>query len=152
MNPHSTAAALTPWVPIVFGVVASAHDLRTREIPDWISIALVCWAVLATALGLHDVTWLGMALGFAATFAVGALLFWLAGFGGGDVKLVAALGACYGLGAVLPLLFWIAIMGGVCALVAAARGKRDFAYAPAIVLGTLAFVVWQEVRVDLAAA
>lgn len=152
MNPHATAVAITPWVPVVFGIVASAHDLRTREIPDWIPITLVLWAVLATGLGLNGVTWLGMALGLAATFAVGALLFWLMGFGGGDVKLVAALGACYGLGAVLPLLFWIAIMGGVCALVAAARGKRDFAYAPAIALGTLAFVVWQEVRVGLGSA
>lgn len=82
-----------------------------------------------------------MLLGLVVAMAIGMLLFWRGGFGGGDVKVLAALGAIVGLGSLFSLLFYVAIVGGLFALVAVARGKSDLAYAPAITLGFLAFII-----------
>ena len=64
-----------------------------------------------------------------------AAVFYLGGLGGADVKLVAALGAAVGPVSLLCVLFWTALAGGLLALAAKSRGKRDFAYVPAIAAG-----------------
>ena len=119
-------------VPVVFALV---YDLRMREVPDWISLLIVAWACLATATGLHKVTWLGLAAGAMLGLGLSAAVFYLGGLGGGDVKLLAAIGAAVGPWTLLSILAWMAVAGGVLALVAAARGKREFAYVPAIAVG-----------------
>jgi prepilin peptidase CpaA len=129
-------------VPLVLLAVAAWHDLRTREIPDWISLALAAWALVLAAGGWHSNGWTGLVLGGLLGFVLTAPLFWLGGLGGGDVKLLAALGACLGPGLLLLTLFWMAIAGGVLALVAKCRGKADFAYVPAILAGLALAVLW----------
>lgn len=128
-------------IPFVFLAVASAYDLRKHEIPDWISWLLFGWAVVGTAASLFDVGWLGLVAGLGMGLAFGMVLFWLGGLGGGDVKLIAALGAALGPGGLLQTLFWMAMAGGVMALVALAMGKRYFAYVPAITFGFAAYVL-----------
>jgi prepilin peptidase CpaA len=123
------------WVPLGFVLVAVVHDLRRREVPDWISVLLLVWAVAATTLRLHPVGWLSALGGLALGFALSTVFFALGGLGAGDVKLLTALGAALGHVAVLFTLFWIALAGGLLALVALARGQRDLAYVPAIALG-----------------
>ena len=66
------------------------------------------------------------------------------GFGGGDVKLVIALGAALGPLALLSALFWVALSGGLLALIAVIRGRRDLAYVPAIAMGLLVYFVRLE--------
>jgi Flp pilus assembly protein protease CpaA len=90
---------------------------------------------------MHRVPWLDLALGLSLGFLVGLMLFYVCGFGGGDVKLLAALGAVLGWKAELGVVFWVAILGGVFALVARLRREREYAYVPAIALGLLAFIV-----------
>jgi prepilin peptidase CpaA len=130
--------------PLALLAAAVVYDLKSREIPDWISLALAAWAVLAAALGLHAAGWLGAAAGLALGFALTAPLFYLGGLGGGDVKLIAALGAALGPLALLSVLFWMAVAGGVLALVAKYRGEKDFAYVPAIAAGLLIYCLWPE--------
>jgi prepilin peptidase CpaA len=125
-------------------LVATVQDVRSREIPDWISLLLLAWAVLATALGLHPVGWLSLLGGLAIGFVLSTLFFALGGLGAGDVKLLTALGAALGHAAVLFTLFWIALAGGALALVALGRGKRDLAYGPAIALGLFIATVLRE--------
>jgi Flp pilus assembly protein protease CpaA len=129
------------WVPLGLLAVAAALDVRQREIPDGISIALLVWAVAATALGWSGHGWLVMAFGLVIGLGIGALLFSLGGFGGGDVKVLAGLGATLGARDLFAALFYVALAGGVLAAVALWRGKRDIAYVPAIALGLLAFVI-----------
>ena len=124
--------SLVLLVPVVFALVC---DLRTREIPDWIPLLIVAWACLATAIGLHRVTWIGLMAGALLGLGLSAAVFYLGGLGGGDVKLLAAIGAAVGPWALLSILAWMAFAGGLLALIAAARGKRDFAYVPAIAVG-----------------
>jgi prepilin peptidase CpaA len=126
-------------VPVTFALVC---DLRTREIPDWIPLIIIVWACLATATGLHAVTWIGLVAGALLGLALAAAVFYLGGLGGGDVKLLAAIGAAVGPWALLSILAWMGVAGGMLALIAAARGKRDFAYVPAIAIGVLVETVW----------
>jgi Flp pilus assembly protein protease CpaA len=68
-------------------------------------------------------------------------LFQLGGLGGADVKLISALGAAFGLRNEITLLFYVAVAGAILALIAKFRGQREFAYAPAIALGTLMMIL-----------
>ena len=132
---------LIAWIPLPVLAVATVYDLRERQIPDWLSLVLLAWAVVAVATGLSAIGWLGLLCGAALGLAIAAPLFALGGFGGGDVKLVAALGAVLGPAALLAMLFWVAIAGGVLALVAKWRGQRDLAYVPAIAIGLFIYLV-----------
>ena len=129
-------------IPLALLTVATVCDLRTREVPDWISLAILCWAIVATGLGLHAVGWTGLLIGSLLGFALGAAVFYLGGLGGADVKLIATTGAVVGPVPLLFVLFWMALAGGVLAIIAAARGRRDFAYVPAITAGFAAYLVY----------
>jgi len=134
-----------PLVPMlvafVLVLIATLFDLKKREIPDTISVLLLVWAIAGKSLGWIDVSWVSMGVGAAVGFALGAILFALGGLGGGDVKLVAALGAAIGIGDLLTTLFWMAIAGGVLAIVAGLRGEKELAYVPAIAAGLLVTLI-----------
>lgn len=168
---ENVMGVLAAWAPVAVLVVACAHDLRSREIPYWIPALLVLWGVLATATGWNGHSWIETVGGFVAggvigwgLVALGVVLFGggdgadeqgedegaSVAFGGGDANLFAGVGTCVGLSSVLPVFAAIAIMGGVVALIAAARGRRDFAYAPAIALGVVLFVAYQELSAHAA--
>jgi prepilin peptidase CpaA len=134
------------WSPLLLLVAAAVADLRRREIPDWIPIALLCWAVGTKVFGAATPGWASIALGFGAGAVLGLLAFWLGAFGGGDAKLLAALGALLGSHDFVVVLFYVALAGGVLGVVAALRGRRDLAYAPAMALGFLVFVITRGVR------
>jgi len=121
-----------PPAPIVAAaavvVAASAHDLRTRRIPNALTIGAAAVAVV-----LHGVLsgWSGVLVAVAG-WTVGLVLFFplfaLGGMGAGDVKLLAAIGAWLGpMGAVCTALYG-AIAGGIMALVVSfARGYTSTA-------------------------
>jgi prepilin peptidase CpaA len=73
---------------------------------------------------------------------IGAALFRFACFGGGDAKLIVAIGALLGPVGLWIALFWMALAGGLLALIALARGQKDYAYAPAITAGFAAYLVY----------
>jgi prepilin peptidase CpaA len=89
---------------VVVTAVGGAIDLRTGQIPNALSLGALAAALVAHAvLGATDGGAWGAAIGFGAS-AFGAilaglaplLLFSLGAMGGGDVKLLAALGAIAG--------------------------------------------------------
>ena len=86
--------------------------------------------------------WLDLIAGALLGLGLSASVFYLGGLGGGDVKLLAAIGAAVGPWALLSILAWMALAGGILALIAAARGKREFAYVPAIAVGVVVETVW----------
>ena len=97
-------------VPVAFALVC---DLRTREIPDWIPLVIFAWACLATAMGLHRVTWIGLIAGTMLGLGLSAAVCYLGGLGGGDVTLLAAIGAAVGPGTLLSILAWMALAGDI---------------------------------------
>jgi prepilin peptidase CpaA len=102
---------------------AAIIDMRTRRIPNWLSLAgmLLGIAIHTFYTGfsgsLESLAGLGVAL------VVGFLLFAIGWLGAGDAKLLAAVGAVVGLPHTLEFLFWIIMSGGLVAMVAlAVRG------------------------------
>lgn len=129
------------WVALGLLGIASIHDLRTRQIPDWISAALLVAALGALSVGAHPAGWRGLVIGLVLGFSISLALYALGALGGGDVKLLTALGAVLGPAALLSCLFWVAVAGGVLALVAKWRGQKELAYVPAIAAGLLMYLV-----------
>ena len=129
-------------VPVVLLLIATWCDLRTREIPDWISVALVLMGITAAGFGWAGVRWWMVLSGLLLGFLIGVAFFHFAGFGGGDAKLIAGIGAILGPVGLLFSLFWMAVAGGVLALLAMIRGQRDYAYGPAIAAGYIAYLVY----------
>ena len=129
-------------VPLLLLMVASISDLKTREIPDSISVALLITGITAAVFGLAGIRWWMVFTGLAVGFTVGYLLFRFAQFGGGDAKVIAGIGAVLGPVGIWFFLFWMALAGGVLALVARSRGQRDYAYAPALLLGYIGYLIF----------
>ncbi|MBI2133745.1 prepilin peptidase [Candidatus Woesearchaeota archaeon] len=93
------------YLPIILAgtvlVAASITDIRTREVPDWIN-----YFGIASGIGINliysIITWsiwpiAFSAIGIIAFFAVASLMFYAGQWGGGDSKLLIALGAILGL-------------------------------------------------------
>ena len=98
--------------------------------------------MLATTLGWTTGGWLSLVYGFSLGLVLSASVFYMGGLGGGDVKLIAALGAAVGPLGLLVVLFWMALTGAILALVAMSRGKKDFAYVPAIAVGLMVYLAF----------
>ncbi len=130
------------FIPLLLLVLAMVLDLRTREIPDWISIGLVGMAIVAALFGFENIQWWMVVSGGLMGLMVGAALFRYAEFGGGDAKLIVGVGALLGPVGLMIALFWMALVGGVLALVAMIRGQRDYAYAPAIAAGFAGYLIY----------
>jgi prepilin peptidase CpaA len=123
-------------------LVAAWSDLRSREIADWIPLAILGVAIAAAAVGAANIRWWMVLSGGLVGLAVGSALFRFAKLGGGDAKLIVAIGALLGPVGLWFALFWMALAGGGLGLIAAARGQRDYAYAPAIAIGFAAYLVY----------
>ena len=148
------------------GGASAALDLRTRRVPNWLTLGITALGMTLAAAHVTDRS-IAAALG---GFAVGLLLMLpghIAGAtGAGDVKLFAAVGSLLGPAGIGAAFVYTAIVGGALALtVAMLRGRlhdtlqetatlvvtgganvarierpsvdNRFAYAPAIALGTL---------------
>lgn len=131
---------LVACVVFVLLVIATVCDYLSREIPDWIAILIASVAMVSAMLG-----WLGISpvwnlAGGVMGLAIGFGLFEFAKLGGGDAKLIAALGVLVGPVGMLIVLFGMAIAGGALSLVAMLRGQRDYAYVPAITVGFAGYV------------
>jgi len=107
-----------PAIPLAALVIAAAvFDLRTRRIPNWLCAAgLLCGFACQIAL----FRWAGAreaALGAGLALLIYLPLFALRAVGGGDVKLMAAVGSIAGPKAWIAIFLATAIVGGAMALV-----------------------------------
>ncbi|HTV23971.1 MAG TPA: prepilin peptidase [Polyangiaceae bacterium] len=139
------------WIGVlIVSGVAAVHDARSGHIPNWIvalglglgaggSIAAEAFSDAGRAL-LHAG---GTLIGFVACGAVPLLLFRLRSLGGGDVKLLATMGAllgptlglelsfvAFGVAASWWLLRWLAARG-------AAHSRLALAFAPCLFVAAL---------------
>lgn len=134
-------------------VVITFIDLEFQIIPDVISLPGVLIGLLCAAVALESVTWrdsvLGALAGGGVLYAVAFTYAFFAkreGMGGGDVKLLAMIGAFLGWKAVLFTLFSGSVVGSVVGLFAAWRsgqgGKHPIPFGPFLAAGALAYLFW----------
>ena len=109
LNPRESAV-------LVLGVLACWYDLRTRRLPNPLTLGGAAVALLHAAYTAG----VGGAVASISGWVVGLLLFLpffaLGGRGAGDVKLMAAVGAWLGPWAALWVALYTSLAGGVLAL------------------------------------
>jgi prepilin peptidase CpaA len=113
MSPDSAIRILAAVVTIA----AAVTDLRSRRIPNWLTLSGVSAGLLFNGV-IHGLPGLktslgGMALGFGAYF----VLYCLRAMSAGDVKLMAAVGAIVGPSDWVAVFIASAVAGGVLAVV-----------------------------------
>jgi Flp pilus assembly protein protease CpaA len=127
-------------VALVILLIATYTDIKTREVPDWLNFAGIAAGIgirLLWSLETGEWAVLGLGvLGFALLFVLGCIMYYAGQWGGGDSKLLMALGAIVGLefsftGALLSFILWSLLAGaayGLCWSVAlAAKNRNQFA-------------------------
>jgi prepilin peptidase CpaA len=114
---------------VAVAIAACGFDLRTRRIPNALTFGAAAAALLSAGL-TGGPTGLGLALaGWFLGLILWLPIYALGGMGAGDVKLIAAIGACLGPSGVLFAAIYAGIAGAVMALlVAFARGYLREAY------------------------
>ena len=97
-------------------VVAAFLDLRDRRIPNWLTASGMVAGLAINTYQYGSVGLKNAALGLLVAFAIYTLLFALRAMGGGDVKLMAAVGAFTGAEAWLKIFLITSVVGGVIAI------------------------------------
>jgi prepilin peptidase CpaA len=106
---------------LVIAGIAVCTDLRARRIPNWLTVSGMGAGLLLNVLlggwagGLHALQ--GLGLGFALLL----LLFLRGGMGGGDVKLLMAIGACGGPDFLFAAFLFGAVFGALMSVVVLIR-------------------------------
>ncbi|MFN7935859.1 MAG: prepilin peptidase [Bryobacteraceae bacterium] len=109
--PFPLPAALAALV-----VLAAVLDFRSRTVPNWLTVS---GAVTGVALHAALSGWGGLKfslLGLGLGFLIFLPLFALRGMGGGDVKLMAAIGAMAGVSNTFVIFILTAVLGGMLAI------------------------------------
>jgi len=137
---------LAPLITLLF--VAAVIDARQRRIPNWLSFGLLL-AGLGRAIawgssGAVEHALLGVLVGGA----IPLVLFAISALGGGDVKLLAAVGAWIGPGPVLTVFCVEAILGMAIVLVQAAAQGRLFTLFRNSAIIAASFACVSEVGLD----
>lgn len=107
---------------VTLAVLAAATDMRTRRIPNWLTVSALMLALAVRSFAPGEFAE-GLA-GAGIAFVVGLLLYMAGGFGAGDAKLIAAFGAILGSTQILGGLALSALAGGALAIYWSARTGR----------------------------
>ena len=114
------------WLALIASGLACIWDVRKGIIPNWLNYLALLAAVALTFFDSSR-SLLNTFLGFSIGFSIPFLLFLVGRLGGGDVKLLAALGAALGYPVAIDLLLWTCVFGffvGLISIIAARRFKE----------------------------
>ena len=154
------APAAPVWLLVILGallVAAAVEDAIRLRISNVTSIGVLATALVAMGLAGFPISLWQNAAVFALLLTGGTLLFAAGKIGGGDVKLLAALGLWFNFGGAVWLLSSVFIAGGILAigflLVRGFRGLRSskgsrvgLPYGLAILAGALVVFASQLTR------
>jgi prepilin peptidase CpaA len=105
-------------------VWAACEDLRSRRIPNWLSFAVLLSGLIQSYTATQTVAPKQAWLGFLVGFGLPSILFALGALGGGDVKLLAGVGAWLGPNDALWVFALAAIVGMFIVLTQATKQGR----------------------------
>lgn len=110
---------------LVLGVGGGAFiDLRTRRVPNVLTLGLAAVGIACAAGGISGLTLTASILGLALGLGLMLPGYVFGATGAGDVKLLAAAGALLGPAHISLAFLYTALAGGVLALVVARRRRR----------------------------
>lgn len=135
-------------------LVVSCIDLAYTIIPDAITLPGMLWGVLAstfcTSVGLGNAL-IGLCLGgglFLFVAVLSVVVLGREGMGGGDIKLIAMIGAFLGWQGVLVTIFLGAALGAIVGLLLMLLRRKDrrepMPFGPFLALGAVMTMVWGE--------
>lgn len=135
-------------------IVITVIDLYHQIIPDVISLPGIVIGVLGSLLIPQIAFWtslIGMVSGGGSLFLVATVYQWLfkrEGMGGGDVKLLAMIGAFLGWKAVILTILLSSFIGSIIGITVMLIKGKDFKYAipfgPFLALGAVISLFWGE--------
>lgn len=134
-------------------------DIHHQIIPDRISLPGIVLGFV-TSFFSEQITWqqsgLGLLLGGGVLYLVAWTYFTLAkrdGMGGGDIKLLAMIGAFLGWQSLLYVVFSSSLSGSIVGIIAMVRqgkgGKTRIPFGPFLAFGAMTWVLFQEQIVSL---
>ena len=147
-----SAATVVYWVFVAALIVITFIDLDHQIIPDVISLPGIVVGFLCS-FAIPWLSWsdslLGILLGGGSLWLVAFLYELLTkkeGMGGGDIKLLAMLGAFLGWKAILPIIFISSLIGSLVGiplmLVKKADSKLAIPFGPFLALGAVIYLFW----------
>lgn len=119
-------------------------DCRTFLLPDILTFPLLLLGILASGLNMGLVSPLessfGAVVGYVLPVVVSLLIVWYKkdAFGGGDIKLLSAIGAWLGVEGLLYVIAFSSVLGLLYALV---RRQRALAFGPMIALAAIVVAI-----------
>jgi prepilin peptidase CpaA len=117
-------SVLIIWAPLICALaVAAVIDARQRRIPNWLTFGLMLAGLIRAAfMGSHNFS--HALLGILVGGAIPLVLYMISAVGGGDVKLLAAIGAWVGPGPAILIFMVQALLGLVIVLTQAIAQRR----------------------------
>jgi prepilin peptidase CpaA len=109
---------------VLIAVVAGVLDWRSRRIPNWLTIPAFFAGIGANLLFYGIIGGLRAIEGAGAVMVVLLPVVLLRGLGGGDWKLMGALGTWLGLAHIIVVLLATILVSGLLAVVQVARKRR----------------------------
>jgi prepilin peptidase CpaA len=104
-------------VLVLVVITAAIFDLRWRRVPNWLTVSGVLLGVVLNTLLLRSEGLWSSLEGLGLALLIYVPLYLLRAMGGGDVKLMASVGAIAGPGNWLRIFFFTLIFGAVAAII-----------------------------------
>lgn len=112
------------YAVLVTAATGAVIDLKTRRIPNWLTLTMAAAGFLGGFLLFGWGGILASGKGWLAGMLVFMIPYLLGGMGGGDIKLMGAIGALKGISFIIETAFLAALWGGLLALLAILFKKR----------------------------
>ncbi len=151
----------TSWYSIevalfcVIAVIASTVDLKRTVLPDTCTLGGMSLALLGGWVNPEREfmsALLGVLFGGGFLLALGIsyhFIFKKEGMGGGDIKMLAWIGALVGFQGILPILLWVSVLGTLYVIYSILKNKGqksllglELAFGPYLALATYLFILF----------
>ena len=141
---------------ISFGLIIFFIDLYHYIIPDKLSFPLIVIGLIFSFFPNIDISWMSAGIGALSGF----ILFLFTAFffqkvtgkdslGGGDIKLIAAIGAFLGVWGILFTVLFSSLIALVILLIIRHNLKEPFPFGPFLITGAFVYILAGDTLIDL---
>ena len=141
---------------ISFGLIIFFIDLYHSIIPDKLSFPLIVIGLIFSILPNTDVSWISAVMGSLSGFILffgTAFIFQKTtgkdGLGGGDIKLIAAIGAFLGVWGTLFTVLFSSFIALVILIILRHDNKKPFPFGPFLIIGALTYILAGDTLIGL---